>query len=352
MIRFWRRFFINGLWWTFIIFLWTSLTHSELENDHAQLEHFLPIRTGVSFMIALVMAFLNTVIDWLVEKRWQEYKVSFRKKMLFIFLRQFVFIAAMTLVLYFIVKMNFDIGLADSFQSFVSKVQAGKFALYAILSSYILEIIRAVDQKLGPGNLWKLMIGEFSQPKEMERIFMFADLKNSTKLAEQLGHLKYSELIQDCFHDVSVVQQYGAEVFQYVGDEVVLVWKLPNGFTSFNCIEAYFAFMARINKKSAYYKAKYGVIPFFKAGIHCGKIVLAEVGDIKREIAYHGDTINTASRIQDQCSVFNESLIVSETLINSFDLNLVKSKYKIHRLGSVSLPGKGQEVTILSLSKL
>jgi len=34
--------------------------------------------------------------------------------------------------------------------------------------------------------------------------------------------------------------------------------------------------------------------------------VVAEVGEIKTEIAYHGDTINTAARIQEQCNVLKQ----------------------------------------------
>ena len=82
---------------------------------------------------------------------------------------------------------------------------------------------------LGKGNLLKIVTGQFYVPKEDRRIFMFLDLRSSTAVAERLGHVQYSLLIQDCFRDLAVVEDFMAEVYQYVGDEAVLVWKIEEG---------------------------------------------------------------------------------------------------------------------------
>ena len=37
------------------------------------------------------------------------------------------------------------------------------------------------------------------------KILMFLDLKDSTKIAEELGHIEYSKFIQDCFIDLNKV---------------------------------------------------------------------------------------------------------------------------------------------------
>jgi adenylate cyclase len=43
---------------------------------------------------------------------------------------------------------------------------------------------------------------------------MFLDLKGSTTHAERLGHVQFSELIQDCFIDLTVVIDHQALVYQ------------------------------------------------------------------------------------------------------------------------------------------
>jgi adenylate cyclase len=48
---------------------------------------------------------------------------------------------------------------------------------------------------------------------------MFLDLKDSTTHAERLGHFQFGNLIQDCFIDMTVVSNFGAQFYQYIGDE-------------------------------------------------------------------------------------------------------------------------------------
>ena len=40
-------------------------------------------------------------------------------------------------------------------------------------------------------------------------------------------------------------------------------------------------------------------MPEFRAALHCGEIVAGEIGDVRREIAYVGDTLNVAARLLD-----------------------------------------------------
>jgi|AntRauTorckE6833_2_1112554.scaffolds.fasta_scaffold07625_3 adenylate cyclase len=94
---------------------------------------------------------------------------------------------------------------------------------------------------------------------------MFMDLRSSTTYAEKLGHLKYSELIQDCFHEVNkLVQKYFAEIFQYVGDEVVLTWQENKIIDHTSCIRFYFHFMDVLNSRKIYFTDKYGLVPAFR----------------------------------------------------------------------------------------
>jgi len=88
---------------------------------------------------------------------------------------------------------------------------------------------------------------------------MFLDLKSSTRIAEKLGHIEYSKLIQNCFKDLHVVERFNAEVYQYVGDEAVLTWPKENGLVNSNCLRAFFKFKEKLADKSDYYMKKYGV---------------------------------------------------------------------------------------------
>jgi adenylate cyclase len=74
--------------------------------------------------------------------------------------------------------------------------------------------ILQVNDKFGQGILLSFLHGKYHKPKEEDRIFMFMDLKSSATLAEKLGHIKYSQFIQDCFFDITdIITKYNAKVF-------------------------------------------------------------------------------------------------------------------------------------------
>ena len=160
----------------------------------------------------------------------------------------------------------------------------------------VISFINQMNKKFGPGVLLPMLFGKYRNPQEEQRIFMFMDLKSSTSHAEKLGHIKYSALIRDSFIDINkVLVKHRAEVYQYVGDEIVVSWPQTNDLDGSTCVEFYFACQEQFNQRSEYYLEKYGIIPKFKAGLHQGIVTTVEVGDVKRDLAYHGDTIGTMS---------------------------------------------------------
>lgn len=210
-------------------------------------------------------------------------------------------------------------------------------AYWGISILFALFILQA-SEKFGQGVLINFLLGKYHRPKEEHRAFMFLDLKSSTTYAEQLGHLRYSELIQDCFFDLTdIVTTYEAQVYQYVGDEVVLTWDIGKKKKQDNYLDAFFAYDQKIKGKSTYYMEKYGLVPEFKAGVNCGLVTAAEVGEIKKELAYHGDVLNTAARIQGQCNAYNSRLLISEQV-----KNLIQNtrKYALDFKGNILLKGK------------
>jgi adenylate cyclase len=211
----------------------------------------------------------------------------------------------------------------------------------------VISFINQVNKKYGPGILIPLLLGRYRNPKEEDRIFMFMDLKSSTSTAEQLGHLKYSSFIRDCFSDINeVLYPFLAQVYQYVGDEIVVTWPESEGVRNHSCIEFYFACKRQFQNRAGYYRTNYGLLPDFKAGAHTGPVTKVEIGEYKRDIAYHGDTLNTTSRIQSVCNEYNKSFLVSRYLLDKVGL---PPNVKIQELGMILLKGKTTKVGIVSV---
>jgi adenylate cyclase len=221
------------------------------------------------------------------------------------------------------------------------------FVIYYFFMTLLISFINQVNKKYGPGVLVPLLLGKYRNPQEEERVFMFMDLKSSTTTAEKLGHLKYSACIRDCFFDINeVLLPFHAEVYQYVGDEIVVTWRAREGLENFTCIRFYFACRKQFRDKAAYYQSHYGLLPEFKAGLHVGKVSAVEIGEIKRDIAYHGDILNTASRIQSVCNQFNKDFLVSEELLERIGTH---PNLKTEPLGMILLRGKTAEIAIASV---
>lgn len=220
--------------------------------------------------------------------------------------------------------------------------------IYTAIMIIVISFIKQMNAKFGPGILIPMFLGKFRHPRIEKRIFLFMDLKDSTTYAEKLGNLKFSELIQDCFNDANkVIPPFNAEIYQYVGDEIVLSWRSEEGLKNSNCIRFFFSFQKQLQNRKDYYISKYNFLPEFKAGANIGDITVAEVGDFKRELAYHGDTINTASRIQSVCNTYGKSFLISEDLKNEIDKNIITSF-----VSTIKLKGKEKEINLYSVEEI
>ncbi len=219
--------------------------------------------------------------------------------------------------------------------------------IFIPFASFFFALIVIVSDKFGPETFVKVLFGHYKNPKEENRVFMFLDLKDSTTIAENVGHIRFSQLLQDCFYDLNEISfQYQAQIYQYVGDEVVLSWPFSNGVADQNCVKLFFDFQNKLSEKSSYYEDKYGVKPVFKAGLHGGIVTATEVGLFKKELAYHGDVVNTAARIQGECNRHKESILVSKQLLKGISIS---SSFLSKFVGKVLLKGKNKEVEIFAL---
>lgn len=219
--------------------------------------------------------------------------------------------------------------------------------IYNIVAGLAIGFINQINKKYGPGILIPILLGKYKNPKEENRIFLFMDLKSSTLIAEALGHLKYSAFIRDSFLDINaVVATYNAQIYQYVGDEIVITWPVEKGQLPLYCIQFFFACEAKFKSRATYYLKQYGRSPQFKAGLHMGKVTAVEVGVIKRDIAYHGDTLNTTARIQSICNENNKYFLTSKYVLEN---SKIETYYETESLGMIVLKGKKQAIEIISI---
>lgn len=217
----------------------------------------------------------------------------------------------------------------------------------ALALMFFANLLVEVALKVGRGTFLAWVLGRYHQPREEDRVFMFLDLKDSTPIAERLGPVRFSLLVRDFFDDVSgAVLETKGEVSHYIGDEAVISWKRRHGLAAANCVRCYFRALDEIERKSAWYRKQYGLVPRFKAGVHLGRVVATDIGTAKSEIVFHGDVLNTTARITGMCSELSEDLLVSGDLVAA-----LAGEYRAESLGRHALKGKAQPIELFAMRR-
>jgi adenylate cyclase len=204
-----------------------------------------------------------------------------------------------------------------------------------------------VGRLIGFSELRRLLSGRYLQPREERRVFLIVDLKESSAAARRLGDLRYLRLLDAFFDDVAdVALDHGAEIHKYVGDEAILTWLEASALDGARCALCPLALAQRVREASAEYRRSFGFVPSFRAVLHSGLIVAGEIGGLKRELAFVGDTLNTAARLLDVSRESGEDVVLSSAL--AARLHLPNGLTAVP-LGDVRVRGKDGPLSVVAL---
>jgi adenylate cyclase len=213
----------------------------------------------------------------------------------------------------------------------------------------VLSFLFEVNSLLGQNVLLSFVTGRYHRPKVEQRVFLIMDLKGSTAAAERLGEVGFHRLLNRLMADLSgPIVLRGGQIHKYVGDELIATWPLTRGLKDATCVRACFAALARLVAHGADYEREFGTTPQVRASLHCGPVVVGEMGSVKKEIALLGDTLNTAARLVDACRDSGEQVIASADLLGRLAL---PQGVAARSLGPIRLRGKEQAVGLCALTQ-
>jgi adenylate cyclase len=219
----------------------------------------------------------------------------------------------------------------------------------AVVASIAFTWWFALDRLLGGGVLVGLLTGRYHRPRREERIFLFADLRHSTALAERLGELTYHSFLNRAFVDAAQpVDRHDGLIHKYVGDQMVVTWPLERGLRDWGCVRCALEIGEVLAETTDEYEREFGATPHFRFAVHCGPVVAGEMGDLRREIVFSGDTLNTAARIEAVAKETGRDVVVSEDVLRHAPTppDLSSESLGVHRL-----PGKERPLELFAVAR-
>ncbi|MGB5817940.1 MAG: adenylate/guanylate cyclase domain-containing protein [Saonia sp.] len=220
------------------------------------------------------------------------------------------------------------------------------FFIYYYSLSIIVSFLRRLRKTFGQHVFYNYIIGKYAQPLEERRTFLFLDLNDSTSLAETLGHVKYSRLLNRCFEDIIFsIKDFKFDIYQFVGDEVVLTW-LASHSDNGRAINIFQEIKQGFENHRNFYISKFGLLPTFKAAISTGTVTATLVGGKSKNIAYHGDVLNTTARLLGLCKRYNKEILFTEFYVHASGL---RNHMKIELIATLKLKGKANESKVYSV---
>ncbi len=335
-----KTLIVIGIVWTcfdYSRFLTLTLTEKTEQYPFAQSEQGIFI---LRFILGLIVySAMAYMLIFPLKDKLRKYPLwlNFLLKTLILCIATALYAVFAFYVIYIFVYGKNPVSASRSFYYYVFQTTWLLNYVEARLLLYVITLlILEINEKYSPGVFTDIFLGKYLTPKEEKRIILFIDLKNSTPIAEKLGHKKYFYFIRDFIHHISLaLLEYDGLIYQYVGDEIVVSW-LSTKNNKNKCIQSVIRARRIIQKESDYYRREYGMVPEYRVGVHLGFVTVGEIGIVKKDLTMSGDAMNTTARIRTMTGELNQKFVGSAEFVKSVGLE----DWQIESLGVIDLKGK------------
>lgn len=220
--------------------------------------------------------------------------------------------------------------------------QVGASAIVGLAFNFMFMINRL----LGPAVFRNFLTGRYHRPRVERRVLLFADLVGSTAIAERIGDLEFHRFLNAVYGDLTppVLAARGV-IHKYVGDEMIVSWPdMPA--TRIAALRCGLDAIGTLAEAAGRYSRDFGVVPAIRVAVHAGPVVAGEMGDVKQEIVYLGDAVNTAARLVDCCRALDRPLLTSGEVLDGLAL---PAGLLSEPMGETTIRGKTRPVVLHAL---
>ena len=209
-------------------------------------------------------------------------------------------------------------------------------------------LVLQLGRLVGERALRDIVFGRYHRSRTEERFFLFVDIAGSTPLAERIGPDAIHRFLGEVFRLASdPIDDHAGEVYQYVGDEIVITWSVAEGRERARPLACFFAIERALERAAPDFERDFGALPRLHAALHAGPVIAGEVGGSRRAIVYHGDVMNTTSRIEQATRDLERQFLVSgDALERLADLD----GFALEDLGLQQLRGRAAAMRVYAVT--
>ena len=181
--------------------------------------------------------------------------------------------------------------------------------------------------------------------KEVELSIMFCDIVNFSSLSEMMSPRGTFEFLNLFFEMMNpIIIKNGGIIDKFIGDEIMAFFLYECEHACPFPLDAAIEMRQKLIEFNQVFQHPNVAYIDMGIGIHYGKVILGTVGSQERlDTTVVGDTVNTASRIQQLTRVFKTPILITDSVKEKLK-NI--DKYYLRKLQKVRVKGKQEPVQI------
>lgn len=220
---------------------------------------------------------------------------------------------------------------------------------FSLGMTVLFVVILQAASLVGRRTFRDLVLGRYRRPRAERRFFLFVDVVGSTAIAERLGALRAHEFLSTVFSATAEpIAAAQGEIYQYVGDEIVVTWTEADGRPGSRPLRCLFDMEAALAARAAEFRRRFGAEPTLRAALHLGEVIAGEVGEQRRAIVFHGDVMNTASRLEQVTRDVGARFIASDQALKGLEN---PEGFRLRDLGELTLRGRKNTIRAWSVEQ-
>lgn len=237
--------------------------------------------------------------------------------------------------------MLIAIGCSYSFKYLVEGKKKEK--IQSAMSKYISkDVMKNVVQ-----NIDSIKLGG----KRAEVTVLFADIRGFTSISEQLSAVEVTKILNEYFSElVPLIEQHNGILNKFMGDAVLAIFGEPinNENHPVDAVKCADKMLKKVRSLQEKWLSEGKPRIEIGIGIATGEVFVGNIGSESRlEYTVIGDTVNTASRIENYNKVYRTNFLISE------ETYLRVQKYvDVIKIREVSIRGKAKKINIYEVLRI